>query len=215
MTSTSPQTPTRPKIAVLSFAALTIAYSLANYAAPHRDSWPPEFLDYAQEHGTAINVGSFLTLAAAVSLAVASAVFYRGLRERGAGTAGPAVALVGGALASSCLVLDAMFFWAGGRLPGDADPFLARALSDLSFLSGGIAYAAMFGLFAAGLAMAGRHDHVLPRFLVWVGLLIGLVAALSTLTLLGDVFRYLLPVVRFGGLVWLLFAAAEFKSESE
>jgi hypothetical protein len=46
----------------------------------------------------------------------------------------------------------------------------------------------------------------LPRWLVWLGLIVAGVAEISSLSLLFGPVGYLLPVARFGGLVWLVAA---------
>ncbi|MFI0469174.1 DUF4386 domain-containing protein [Saccharopolyspora sp. 5N102] len=193
---------------VLAFAALTVAYVVANRSTPHPDAAGSEVLHYAQTHATTITVDSFLLFASAVPLALLAAVLYRRLRALGITAPGSAITLVGGVLASSALTISAMLAWTGGRLPVDASPALARALADLSFLSGGPAYAVMFGLLIAGISVTGLLAGLLPRAVTWTGLVLAAAGMVSTLTLLADGFGYLLPVVRFGGTVWLVFVAA-------
>ncbi|MEU6894867.1 DUF4386 domain-containing protein [Streptomyces sp. NPDC046557] len=193
---------------VLAFAALTVAYVVVNRSTPHPDASGAEVLAYAQPHGAAIKLGAFLMFASAVPLALTAAVLYRRLRALGITAPGSAITLVGGVLASTALTLSAMFTWSGGRLPADVGPGLARALADLSFLSGGPAYAVMFALLVAGISVTGLFAGLLPRAVTWTGLVLAAAGMLSTLSLLAFGFGYLLPVVRFGGLVWLVFAAA-------
>ncbi|MWA00218.1 DUF4386 domain-containing protein [Actinomadura sp. LD22] len=193
---------------VLVFTALTIGYVAANRSTPHPDASGAEVLRYARDHGTAIKAGAFLLLGSAFPLTVATGVLYRRLRALGITAPGSAITLAGGILAAGMLVLGAMFGWAGGRLPADASPALARALADLSFLSGGPAYAATFALLVAGLSVTGLLALLLPRPLCWAGLVIALAGMVGTLTLVGSGFAFLVPVVRFGGLLWLIAAAA-------
>ncbi|MGW3497954.1 DUF4386 domain-containing protein [Streptomyces sp. NPDC001020] len=192
---------------VLAFTALTIAYVVVNRSTPHPDASGLAVLHYARSHDTAIRLGSFLLFASAVPLALCAAVFYRRLRALGITAPGSAITLVGGVLASSALTASAMFTWSSGRLSEDAPATLARVLADLSFLSGGPAYAVMYALFTAGISVTGLLAGLLPRAVTWTGLLIAAAGMLSTLTLLASGFAYLLPVVRFGGTVWLLFVA--------
>lgn len=193
---------------VLSFAALTIAYVVLNSATPQPTATGGEVLAYAQRNGTTIKVGALLLLASAVPLALLSAVLYRRLRALGITAPGSAITLVGGVLASAALILSALFAWTGGRLPANADPSLARTVADLSFLTGGVTYAVAFGLLVAGVAVTGLLAGLLPRPLALVGLVVAAAAMLATLSLLADPFGYALPVVRFGGLIWLVWAAA-------
>jgi hypothetical protein len=193
---------------VLSFAALTAGYVIANRATPHPDATGAEVLRYAQEHGTAIRAGSWLLLASAIPLALLAAVLYRRLRALGITAPGSAITLAGGLLASIALTLSAMAAWTGGRLPDDASPALARALADLSFLAGGPFYGAGFAMLVAGVSVTGLLAGLLPRSLAWTGLALAAAGMASTLTLLADGFAPLLPVIRFGGLLWLVAAAA-------
>ncbi|MEU9498908.1 DUF4386 domain-containing protein [Streptomyces sp. NPDC048196] len=193
---------------VLAFAALTVAYVVVNRSTPHPDASGLAVLRYARAHGTTIAVGSFLLFVSAVPLALTAAVLYRRLRALGITAPGSAITLVGGVLAATALTVSAMFSWTGGRLPSGAGPALPRALADLSFLSGGPAYAVTFALLIAGISVTGLLAGLLPRAVTWTGLVLAAVGMLSTLTLLVSGFGYLLPVVRFGGTVWLVFVAA-------
>ena len=193
---------------VLAFAALTVAYVVVNRSTPHPDASGLAVLHHARSHGTAIKLGSFLLFASAVPLALCSAVLYRRLRALGITAPGSAITLVGGVLASCALTASAMFAWTGGRLPADASPALARAIADLSFVSGGPGYVVMFALFTAGISVTGLMAGLLPRAVTWTGLVLAAVGMVAELTLLASGFSYLLPVVRFGGTVWLVFVAA-------
>ncbi|MHA6760205.1 DUF4386 domain-containing protein [Streptacidiphilus sp. PAMC 29251] len=193
---------------VLAYAALTLGAVIANRSTPHPDASGLAVLQYAQAHGTAIKLGSFLLFSSSIPLVISAAVLYRRLRALGITAPGSAITLVGGVLAASALTLSALFAWTGGRLSADAGPALARALADLSFLAGGPAYVVMFALLIAGMSVTGLLAGLLPRVLAWVGLLLAAVGMLASLSLLGTGFQYLLPVVRFGGTVWLVWAAA-------
>jgi hypothetical protein len=193
---------------VLAFAVLTVAYVVANRSTPHPDASGLAVLDYARAHGTAIKAGAFLLFSSAVPLAISAAVLYRRLRALGITAPGSAITLVGGVLAAGALTVSAMFAWTGGRLPTDASPALARALADLSFVSGGPAYVVMFALLIAGVSVPGLLASLLPRAVAWSGLVLAAIGMVSALTLLAFGFSYLLPVVRFGGTVWLVAVAA-------
>ncbi|MEU5849192.1 DUF4386 domain-containing protein [Saccharopolyspora shandongensis] len=192
---------------VLALAVLTIAYVVVNRSTPHPGASGLEVLNYAQDHAGSIKLGAFLLFASAVPLALTAAVLYRRLRALGITAPGSAITLVGGVLAANALAFSAMFGWSGGRLSADAGPALARALADLSFLAGGPAYSVMFALLIAGVSVPSLLAGLLPRAVSWAGLVLAAAGALSTLALVVDGFAYLLPVVRFGGLLWLVIAA--------
>jgi hypothetical protein len=193
---------------VLAYTVLTIAAVVVNRSTPRPDATGSDVLHYALAHAAALKLGAFLLFASAVPLALAAAVLYRRLRALGITAPGSAITLVGGALAANALALSGMFAWSSGRLTADAGPALARALADLSFLGGGPAYVVMFAMLIAGISVPGLLAGLLPRAVTWTGLVLAAVGVLSTLSLLASGFGYLLPVVRFGGTVWLVFVAA-------
>ncbi|MFD0353432.1 DUF4386 domain-containing protein [Streptomyces sp. NPDC127110] len=196
----------------LSYAVFTAAYVVTNRATPRPDASGRDILSrYVRDHGTAIDLGAFLLLAAAVLLVPVAATLAR-LMRRGQGQgqdlgAAAATVLAGGVLASGALASSAALTWTLGRLPEDAPAALARALADLSFLAGGVGYAVSFALLAAGTCLAARESGLLPRACATTGLVIAAAGLAATLTLLALDFGYLLPVVRFGGTAWLVWAA--------
>ncbi|MCJ0870881.1 hypothetical protein [Streptomyces sp. AP-93] len=150
-------------------------------------------------------------LVAAVLLVPVAATLARLVRQgqgqgHGQGAAA-ATAFAGGLLAGGALASSAVLTWTLGRLPHEAPEALAQALADLSFLTGGLGYAVSFALLAAGTCLAARGSGLLPRACVTTGLVVAAAGLAATLTLLVFVFSYLLPVVRFGGTAWLVWAA--------
>ncbi|WP_329114999.1 DUF4386 domain-containing protein [Streptomyces sp. NBC_01353] len=194
----------------LSYAVLTAAYVVTNRASPQPETPGDDILrQYVRDHGTAIDLGAFLLLLAAVLLVPGTAILARLVRQgQGQDQGGAAAtAFAGGLLASGALASSAVLTWTLGRLPQEAPAALARALADLSFLAGGLGYAVSFALLAAGTSLAARGSGLLPRACATTGLVIAAAGLAATLTLLVLDFGYLLPVVRFGGLAWLVWAA--------
>ncbi|GAA2821052.1 hypothetical protein [Saccharopolyspora taberi] len=196
--------------ASLSYTVLTAAYVVANRATPQPGTPGQDILlNYVRHHGTEINLGAFLLVVAAVLLVPVTTTL-TGLVRRGKpadGSAAAATALAGGLLASGALTASAALSWTLGRLPEESPAALARALADLSFLAGGLGYAVSFALLAAGTCLAARESGLLPRACAATGLVIAAAGLAATLLLLVFGFSYLLPVVRFGGTAWLVWAA--------
>jgi len=211
---TSPATAPGPQrgpvllVPVIAYAVLTGAAVIVNRSTPRPDVIAQTALAYDHAQGAVITLGSFLLFASAVPLTITVAVLYRRLRALGITAPGATMTLTGGVLAASALTMSGLFGWAGARLGADATPSLARALADLSFLTGGPGFVVMFALLIAGLSVPALLTGLLPRPLAWIGLALGVVGALSTLTLLDLRFAVTLPVVRFGGALWLIAAAA-------
>ena len=102
--------------------------------------------------------------------------------------------------ASGVLVLQ----WTLARPAVRVNEPLVRALHDLAFLTGGPAHVVFLGLLLAGIAVPGLLLGLLPRPLAWAGLVIAVVAELTTLALIWPRLAVLLPIARFPALVWLI-----------
>ena len=126
------------------------------------------------------------------------------LHALGARVAGPVIGLVGGVLAAASLLLSGLVAWtAAGAAPlGDAP--LVRALSTLAFALGGVGFAVTSALLIAGVAIPGMILRLMPRGLAIAGLVVAVAGVLSLVSLLVPALAVLLPVARFGGVVWLV-----------
>jgi hypothetical protein len=213
MTTTARPRTRRPQsgpplwLPAVAFTVLTVVYVIVNRSTPHPDASGADVLRYLTAHSGTQKVGAFLILASAMPMVIVTAVLYRRLRGLGITAPGSAIALIGGTLAAVALALSGLFGWAAARLGADAGPALARALADLSFVAGGPFYAAAFGLLVAGVAVPGLLARLLPPALAWTGLVIAVVGEVATLGLVVGALTFLVPIVRFGGLLWLLVTA--------
>jgi hypothetical protein len=79
----------------------------------------------------------------------------------------------------------------------------------LSFLFGGPAYAAGFGLLAAGVSITSYFSRLLPRWLVVLGMVVAVAGEFSTLSLIAYPANFLLPITRYLGFIWLMWAAVK------
>jgi hypothetical protein len=84
---------------------------------------------------------------------------------------------------------------------------LSRVLTTLSFATGAAGFVVPFGLLIAGIAVPSLILKLLPRGVAWAGLVIAALGMLATLTLLNPALDLLLPIGRFGGLIWLVVAS--------
>jgi hypothetical protein len=85
---------------------------------------------------------------------------------------------------------------------------VTRALHFMTFLYGGAAFSAGFGLLAAAVSVTSYFARLLPRWLVWFGLLIAVAGELATLSLIALPMTLAIPVTRFGGFLWLIAVGA-------
>ena len=183
------------------FTILTIAGIAFAADVPRPDAPSNEVLAYARDHASTLRLSGFLALGAAVPLAIWSAAAYRRLRALGITAPGSAIALAGGVIASGFAALSGLIGWAAARTTDSAP--LAATLRDLTFVTGGPGFVAFFGLLLAGVSVPMLLLRM-SRPVAIAGLILALVAELSTLTLLTLDAAIALPIARFGGIAWLI-----------
>jgi len=163
---------------------------------------------YFGAHADAVRVAGFFLAGSAVPLGLFAATAASRLTFFGAEVAGVTIALFGGIAASLMLLSSGLCMWGLGQLGAEAVPQAVRALHLLAFATGGPGFSMMFGLLVLGVSLAGvlavSGSRRLPRWLLWFGLVLGVVAELSSLSLLSNTAAFLLPLVRFPGFVWLI-----------
>jgi hypothetical protein len=164
--------------------------------------------DYvSSQHGAAqaIAVGVF---ASSVPLAIYAATASARLRQLGVTAPGATIALAGGILAAGGLGLSGLLAWTLSRPEVTSYVSLVRGLYYLTFLTGGPWHVVMLGLLLAGIAVPSLILELLPKPVAWAGLVIAVVAEVTTLVLIWPGLSVLLPIARFTGLIWLIVAGA-------
>lgn len=184
----------------------TLATSGAHFPSPYAPAGT--LRAYVSGHHNALVIGALLQFGSAIPLAVFTASAVARLHHLGVRAAGVTIAQVGGVLAAGSLLLSAGCQWALAQ-PGSLDSLpVARALQNLTFLTGGPGYIATFGLLLAGICITSAFANLLPRWVTGLGLALAVIAEVATLTLVASSLAVLLPVVRFGGLIWLIAAGS-------
>lgn len=164
--------------------------------------------DFFAESPHAVQVGAFFFLGSAIPLGIYAATIVSRLRFLGVRAAGSYIAFVGGLIASGTLVAAALFLWVLSVPEVSSSLPLSHALHFMTFLCGGAAFSAGFGLLAAGVSVTSYFGRLLPRWLVWFGLLVAVAGELSTLSLIALPMTFAIPVTRFGGFIWLIAVGA-------
>ena len=169
---------------------------------------PATVIGYYRQHAASVQAGAICLFAASVPLLIYASTASARLRQLGITAPGATIALAGGVLASAMLSLSALFGWALSRPTVTSDDALIHALSTLSFLTGGVAHVVPLGLLVAGISVPALIVKLLPRPVAWAGLIIAVIAELSTLSLVVPALAILLPIARFPALIWLVVAGA-------
>jgi hypothetical protein len=155
----------------------------------------------------AVRVSAFFFFGSCVPLGIFAATAVSRLQFLGVRAAGSSIALLGGFATAGMIAISGLLSWVLSVAEVSESMPLTKALYFLSFLFGGVGFAVSFGLFAAGVSVTSYFYRLLPRWLVWFGLVIAVVGELSTFSLLFYPATFTIPMTRFGGLVWLIAVA--------
>jgi hypothetical protein len=192
----------------IAFGVLSIAGVALSIGVPQPGAQPAEILAYQQAHVTSGQLAAFLQVASAIPLAVLAAAAYQRLQALGIRVPGPAIGFAGGVLAAGATAVLGVVGWATAHAAPASDPAVANLLAALTFSLGSAGYVPLLSLLVAGIAVPALFTGLLPRWLGIAGVVIAAVGMLSTFTMLTSALYPTLPVGRFGGLLWLVAAAA-------
>jgi hypothetical protein len=171
-------------------------------AIPHDSA--EKAIAYLAKYGWRIQLGSFFELLSAIPLGIFIATTIGRLRLLGVRNAGEPIAFLGGIGATTMRVLSALANWSLTR-PGIPEALgAAVALRAISFAAAGPAFAVLLGFFVAGVSLAAGRHKSLPRWLVWLGIAVGMACELAAFTVLNFKAGYFIPAGRFGSIVWMI-----------
>ena len=195
---------------VIAYAILTICALVVPTLLSGTSMWTSDaaFADAYRDHVDAVRAQAALTMAAAIPLAVLTAIVSDRIRSLGLDVPGRVIAMVGGTVAATLLAVSGLtgFALLGASTTGDAEVLdVGRRLATVL---GGTGFAMFSGLLIAGIAITGLMGRILPRSIAVIGIGLAVIAELTVVTILTDSAAPLLPVTRFGGVVWLLAVAA-------
>lgn len=168
--------------------------------------WEPGtvIVSYFQAHPTEALACAFLQFGALVALGIFTATVVSRLRFLGVRAAGPSIALFGGFLTVVHGMTAAALLWVMVHPVVAQEAALLQALYYLSFQLGGPGFSVPMGLLIAGIAVPALILKLLPKWLVWFGLLLAICGELSWLNMVLPQALFLIPLVRFPGFVWLI-----------
>lgn len=171
------------------------------FHVPHDSATATAFV---VQHSWAIRWGSFLELFSAIPLGLFMAIAISRLRNSDVRIAGTQIAALGAVATPMMIAGSAMATWSLTRPGVAALPGAVAALQALGFDGGGPGFAVFFGLFIAGLSVEAAIRKLIPRWLLWFGVVIAAAGELSSLTLVNFTAGYFIPVVRFLSIFWML-----------
>lgn len=172
------------RIAITAYGLFTVAGGVLGATGTRPDSSPADVAAYNAAHQGLVQLLALVVFGAGLSLAVWTAA-----------ARPPQLGYAGGLLASGSLLLSGLATWTAAQNPDFARPF-----TSLAFASGAFGFAVPLALLIAVVA----HDE--RKWLAITGYVIAALSALSIASMLTDVLYPLIPVGRFGGLIWLVLA---------
>ncbi len=195
---------------VLLFAASLAVNAILRHGQAYANPYGP--IEDAQRFFTtnpvALRWSAFFLFGSAVPLGIFTATAVARLRFLGVRAAGTYITLLGGAATSIAIAVSALCTWVLSVPEVNSSIATLRLVHFSSFLAGGVAFAVGFGLLAAGISVTSFFTLLLPRWLVWFGLLIAVAGELSWFSLVAYPMNFTLPITRFGGFIWLIAVGA-------
>ena len=189
----------------LFLVSLVISGIMTQGATFPTPSWPDDLVrDYFIRFAFVVRITSFLQLGAAIPLGIFTATLTSRLRFLGITAAGVNISLFGGIASAVFLALSGLTGWVISQ------PALAAAGSPLpgfrlfAFATGGVGHVAALGMLLAGAAIPAGIAKLIPRWLMWLGLVTALFAELSVWSLVFPGLYFLIPLGRFPAFVWMI-----------
>ncbi|WP_084490130.1 hypothetical protein [Niabella ginsenosidivorans] len=166
---------------------------------------------YYQQYHSIIQVHALFLFWSALPLGIFTAFFTNRLSNRGIHRGGLNIATFGGYGAAILLALSGLCSWILSQPVITDAPGTTRALQLLAFVTGGTGYVALSGLLLSGLSVTAGLARLLPRWLMWSGLVIAAISVLSMLNIVFPGTSILLPIGRFLGMIWMIIAGFKLK----
>jgi len=173
------------RIAIIAYGLFTVAGGVLGATGTRPGSSAADVAAYNATHQGLVQLLALVVFGAGLSLATWTAA-----------ASPPRLGFAGGLLASGSLLLSGLATWTAAQ-----NTDLARAFTSLAFASGAFGFAVPLALLIAAVA------RTQVRWLAITGYVVAALAGLSAFSMLTDVLYPLIPVGRFGGLVWLVLAS--------
>ena len=194
---------------VLLFVAGLVAAATLRHGAPYVTPFAPAeaLRSFLAQSPTAVRVSNFFLFGSAVPFGIFAVTTVSRLRFLHVRAAGTNIALLGGLIATIALILSGSAGWVLSVPEVSASAEVVKAIFFLSFLFGGVVYAVGFGLLAAGVSVTSHFMRLLPRWMVVLGILVGVTGELSSFSLIAFPANFFIPITRYLGFIWMVAVA--------
>ncbi len=194
---------------ILLFVAGLAAAATLRHGAPFVAPFAPaeKMQQFFAQNPAAQRVASFFLFSSAIPFGIFAVTAVSRLRFLGVRAAGTNITLFGGVSAALALFFSGMAGWILSVPEVFASAPLVKAIVYLSFLSGGAFYAVGFGLLAAGISITNYFTRLIPIWIAALGIAVALCGELSSLSLIAFPANFFIPITRYLGFLWMIFAA--------
>ncbi|MBZ4192005.1 hypothetical protein [Niabella beijingensis] len=167
--------------------------------------------EYYHQYHHIVQVHALFLFWSALPLGIFTAFFTGHLSSQGVHRGGLNIASFGGYGAAIMLTISGLCTWVLSQPIITDAPGTTRIVQLLAFATGGTGYVALSGLLISGLAVTGGLGRMLPRWLMWSGLVIAAISVLAMFNIAFPGVSILLPIGRFTGMIWMLIAGYKLK----
>lgn len=169
---------------------------------------PYNSIDVSQAYYTrgtdGIRLNGFFVFASMIPLGLFTAAVFSRLLFHGVRAVGVYIALFGGFAAALFLGVSGIGIWALSQPGVAADVGGFRVAQLISFGAGGFGHVAAMGLLIIGVSMAGLTTGLIPKWICWLGLIVGSVCEIAALSMIFPSISVALPIARFASFIWLI-----------
>jgi hypothetical protein len=189
---------------VAGMAFLLIASAGASYPTPYDPVEKAQH--FYTEFAVSVRTQSFFLFWSALPLGIYTAFMTARLRGLNLHRGGVNIAQFGGFGAAFFLGISGLITWIISQPGITSDPEAMRTMQLLAFATGGTGAVVLSGLLIAGICVTAGIDRIIPRWVMWFGLVIAVVSILSMINLVAPDVSILLPIARFLGIIWMIIA---------
>ena len=194
-------------------AFLLISSSGASYPTPFDPVEKAQHFYSAFSNG--LRAQSFFLFWSALPLGIYTAFMTARLRGLNLHRGGVNIAQFGGFGAAFFIGMSGLITWVLSQPGITNDPATTRIMQLLAFATGGTGAVVLSGLLIAGICVTAGIDRIIPRWVMWFGLVIAIISVLSMINLVIPGASILLPIGRFPGIIWMIIAGFTIKRKKQ
>lgn len=187
---------------VSSLIVLGIMTNGASFPTP---DWPEDLVrNYFNQFGSVVRIISFLQFGSAIPLGIFTATVTSRLKFLGINAAGVNIAQFGGFASSVFLAVSGLIGWVLSQPAIAVAGNSIRAFQLFGFATGGVGHVVALGLLLAGVSVTSGFAKLIPRWLVWLGIITAAFAEFSSLNLVFPGLIFFIPLGRFPAFIWMI-----------